>query len=144
MDNRHYNKYISDRAKKSPTLKNCIKAFFTGGMICLFGEALSYLYSYLGADGDTSPLLALLSIILVTGILTGAGIFDKIAKFGGGGALVPISGFANAMASTAIDAKPEGLITGTAAKLFSIAGPVVVYGTAASVIYGLIYYAIVM
>ena len=140
MNNKEYNNYISTRAKKSPCVKNCFKAFSTGGIICLCGEVLSNVYTSLGADKKTSLLLASLSLIFISGLLTGIGIFDKIAKFGGGGALVPITGFANSMAATAIESRSEGYITGVASKMFTIAGPVIVYGTLASVIYGIFYY----
>ena len=140
MNNIEYNNYISTRAKKSPCVKNCFKAFLTGGIICLCGEALSNVYTLLGADKKTSLLLASLSLIFISGLLTGIGVFDKIAKFGGGGALVPITGFANSMAATAIESRSEGYITGVASKMFTIAGPVIVYGTLTSVIYGIFYY----
>lgn len=144
MDNKQYGKYVEARSERSPCILNCVKAFFVGGLICLIGELLATLYSYWGADSEHALLYASLTLILITGLLTGIGVFDKVAKFGGGGALVPISGFANAMASPAIDSKTEGYVTGVAAKIFTIAGPVVVYGTAASVLYGIIYYIFVM
>ena len=142
MTNKQYNSYIENRAERSPCLKNCISAFITGGTICLMAEFLKNIYIKCGATEKNSLLFASLSIIFLTGLLTGVGVFDKIAKFGGGGALVPISGFANAVAAPAIDSKNEGYITGVAAKMFTIAGPVIVYGTIASIIYGLIYYLI--
>lgn len=144
MNNKEYQEYTSKRAERSPCIKNCIKAFLTGGTICLIAEAFSQLYIYLGASNDTSLLLSSLTIILLTALCTGLGIFDKIAKFGGGGALVPISGFSNAITSEAIESKSEGFITGVASKMFTIAGPVIVYGVSASIIYGLIYYIFVM
>lgn len=144
MTNKEYNKYIEKRAERSNCLIDCIKAFFVGGAICLIGEMFSELYVYLGAEKEKSLLYASLSLIFLSGILTSIGIFDKIAKFGGGGALVPITGFANSVAAPAIEAKSEGYITGVASKMFTIAGPVIVYGTAASVIYGIFYYLIVM
>ena len=144
MKDRDYVEYTERRSQKSPCFLNCIKAFAVGGTICLIGEALSELYVFIGAQKSDALLYSSLSLIFITGLLTGIGVFDKIAKFGGGGALVPISGFANAMAAPAIDSKTEGYVTGVAAKIFTIAGPVVVYGTAASVVYGIIYYIIVM
>lgn len=142
MTNKQYNSYIENRAERSPCLKNCISAFITGGAICLIAEFLKNIYIKYGSTEENSLLFASLSIIFLTGLLTGIGVFDKIAKFGGGGALVPISGFANAVAAPAIDSKSEGYITGVATKMFTIAGPVIVYGTIASIIYGLIYYFI--
>ncbi len=142
MNNKQYNEYIEKRAERSPCIKNSIKAFFTGGTICCIGEAFSSLYQYLGLEKETSLLYASVSLIFITGLLTGIGVFDKIAKFGGGGALVPITGFANSVASPAIEAKSEGFVTGVAAKMFTICGPVIVYGAVASSIYGLIYWII--
>ena len=110
----------------------------------MIGEAFKQLYLYLNIDSDTSLLFASLSIILLTAISTGLGFFDKIARFGKGGALVPISGFANAITSEAIESKSEGLITGVATKMFTIAGPVIIYGITASIIYGLFYYIFIM
>lgn len=144
MTNKQYNDYVEKHSERSPCLLNCLKAFLVGGGICLIGEILAQIYmSYLN-DKELSLICASLSIIFLSGLLTGIGIFDKIARFGGGGALVPISGFANSVASPAIEAKSEGYITGVASKMFTIAGPVIVYGTAASIIYGVIYYIFVM
>ena len=140
MTNKQFNEYIERRSERSPCFKNCIKAFFTGGLICMLGQIFVNLYNNAGATKENSLIYASLTIILISGLLTGIGIFDKIAKFGGGGALVPISGFANAVASPAIESKSEGYITGVASKMFTIAGPVIVYGTIASIIYGAIYY----
>ncbi len=140
MTNKQYNKYVEKRAERSPCLLNCIKAFITGGIICLIGEFAKNAYIHFGANEENALIFASLTIILLSGLLTGIGVFDKIAKFGGGGALVPISGFANSVASPAIEAKTEGYITGVAAKMFTIAGPVIVYGTVASIIYGFIYF----
>ncbi len=144
MTNEQYSKYIEKRAKKSPCFKNCIKAFFVGGLICTLGEFFAQIYQKLKFDEETSLLLSSITLIFIAGLLTGIGVFDKIAKFGGGGALVPITGFSNSVASPAIEAKSEGFITGVAAKMFTIAGPVIVYGTVASIIYGIIYYIFVM
>ncbi len=144
MTNKQYQEYTTKRAERSPCLFNCIKAFVTGGTICLIAEIFSQLYMCLGIENDTSLLLASLSLIFLTALFTGIGIFDKIAKFGGGGALVPISGFANAITSEAIESKSEGYITGVASKMFTIAGPVIVYGVSSSIIFGLIYYIFVM
>lgn len=144
MTNKQYNKYVENRSKRSPCLKNCIKAFVTGGSICLLAEFAKSIYMSLGAAEENALIFSSLTIIFIAGLLTGIGVFDKIAKFGGGGALVPISGFANSVASPAIEAKSEGYVTGVAAKMFTIAGPVIVYGTAASVIYGFIHYICIM
>lgn len=140
MNNKEYNKYVEKRSERSPCLLNCIEAFLTGGIICLIGESLAQLYIQIGAENKTAYIYASISIIFITGLLTGIGVFDKIAKFGGGGALVPISGFSNAIASAAIEAKSEGFITGVASKMFTIAGPVIVYGSTASIVYGVLYW----
>lgn len=142
MTNKQYNEYIEKRSERSPCLLNCIKAFLVGGTICTFGEGLSQLYIMLGADKEKSLLYASISLIFIASLLTGIGIFDKIAKFGGAGALVPITGFSNSVTSPSIEAKSEGYVTGVASKMFTIAGPVIVYGTTASIIYGIIYYLI--
>lgn len=144
MTNKQYNKYVERRASTSPCVKNCIKAFCVGGMICLIGELIIQLYQYLGADGITSTALSSITLIIIAGLLTGFGIFDKIARFGGAGALVPITGFSNSVTSPSIEAKSEGYVTGVASKMFTIAGPVIVYGTISSIIYGLLYYLYVM
>ncbi len=140
MTNKQYNEYIEKRSKRSPSISNCVKAFFVGGTICLLAEILSVLYENLGADKENSLLFASLTLIFIAGLLTGIGIFDKIAKFGGAGALVPITGFSNSVTSPSIEAKSEGYVTGVAAKMFTIAGPIIVYGSFASIIYGIIYY----
>ena len=144
MTNKQYNQYVEKRANRSPCFMNCIKAFFVGGIICCIGECFASLYQYLGQDKETSLLLASITLIFLSGLLTGIGLFDKIAKFGGGGALVPITGFSNSVSSPAIEAKSEGYVTGVASKMFTIAGPVIVYGTFASIIYGIIYYLYLM
>lgn len=144
MTNKQYQDYTSKRAERSPCAKNIFKAFIVGGAICATAEAFYSLYTFLSIDNDTSLLLSSLTIIFLTAISTGFGFFDKIAKFGGGGALVPISGFSNAVVSEAIESKSEGFITGVASKMFTIAGPVVVYGVSASIIYGIIYYMFIM
>ena len=133
-----YNEYVKERAKRSDTLLCCVKAFISGGLICCAGEGFFDLYSFLGADGDTAPALVSVTLIFITAILTGSGVFDKIAKHAGAGTLVPITGFANAMISQAIDARCEGFILGVGAKIFTVAGPVILYSTAAGMAYGLI------
>ena len=139
-DAKTYGKYVKAHAKKTNTLLCCVKAFVSGGLICCIGELFSDLYKALGAADDIRPALVSITLIFITAVLTGIGVFDRIAKHAGAGTLVPVTGFANAMISQAIDAKSEGFIIGVGAKLFTVAGPVVVYGTLASVIYGIIYY----
>ena len=145
MTKEKYQKIATDRSKRSCTCVNLIKAFVVGGGICLLAHALLKLYNgYFDIDLPTAKILSTLSIVFFAGLLTGIGVFDKIAKFSGAGTLVPISGFANAVASPAIEAKSEGFINGVAAKMFVIAGPVIVYGVTASMIYGVIYYFFLM
>lgn len=140
ISNNDYSKMTDKASPNSPVLKNCINAFLFGGGICLFAQTLNILFEKLGLSQDETKLATPCVIIIITAILTGVGVFDKIAKHAGAGTIVPITGFANAVVSPALEFKHEGLILGTAAQMFSIAGPVIVYGTASSFIYGLIIY----
>ena len=135
-----YLAYVELSAKKSPLLLDCMKAFFVGGSICMGGQLLKNLYTGFGLGEETVKALVPSSIVLITAILTALGWFDQIAKFGGAGTLVPISGFANAVVAPAIDNKSEGWVLGLGAKIFIIAGPVILYGTLASVLYGVVYW----
>ena len=141
-DKRFYPKYAASRAEKSKIIPNVIKAFLIGGAICVLGQLFFEVYHRLGADVDTSRTLASISIVVITAILTGFGIFDDIAKHAGAGTLVPISGFANSVVAPAIDNKAEGWLMGLGAKIFIIAGPVICYGTAASAVCGVIYFVV--
>ena len=140
LDAKTYQKYANGYAKKSPSPKNCIAAFGVGGSICLLAEGFFRLYLHLGIPESSVRILTPVTIIVLTALVTGLGIFDRLAKIAGAGTLVPITGFANAVTSPAIDNKAEGYIMGVGAKMFIIAGPVIVYGTLASVIWGVIYY----
>jgi stage V sporulation protein AC len=135
-----YLAYVKLSAKKSPLLLDCMKAFLVGGSICMGGQLLKNLYTGFGLGEETVKALVPSSIVLITAILTALGWFDQIAKFGGAGTLVPISGFANAVVAPAIDNKAEGWVLGLGAKIFIIAGPVILYGTLASVLYGVVYW----
>lgn len=135
-----YLAYVEKSAKKSPLVLDCSKAFFVGGSICLIGQLLKNLYTQIGLSEETVKALVPSSIVCLTAILTAIGWFDRLAKFGGAGTLVPISGFANAVVAPAIDNKAEGWVLGLGAKIFIIAGPVILYGTLASTLYGVIYY----
>ncbi len=135
-----YSKMTDKASPNSPIVKNCIKAFLFGGAICAFGQGLWFIFEALGMGEDEYKAATLCTIIVITAILTGAGVFDKIARHAGAGTIVPITGFANAVVSPALEFKHEGMILGTAAQMFTIAGPVIVYGTATSFIYGLIIY----
>ena len=139
-----YQKYADKTARKSPLFIDCIKAFAVGGAICTFAELLFNFYLKLDIKEDTVKILVPVSLIFLTALFTGIGIFDKLAKHAGAGTLVPITGFANAVVSPALDTKAEGYILGVGAKIFTIAGPVILYGTVASVIYGIIYWIIKM
>ena len=138
MSNQEYDKLVSQRAKPSPMGKNMLWAFVVGGTICTVGQGFSTLYKGWGLGEDEAGTAVSLTLIAVAAILTGLGLFDNIAKRAGAGTLVPITGFANAMVSPALEFKSEGYVTGTAVKLFTVAGPVLVFGISASVIYGLI------
>ena len=138
MTNQEYDKLVKSYAAPSPMGKNILWAFVVGGSICTLGQALSNLYQGWGLDRDQAGTAVSVTLILAAALLTGLGCFDKLAKHAGAGTLVPITGFANAMVSPALEFKSEGLVTGTAAKLFVVAGPVLVFGISASVVYGLI------
>ncbi len=140
MKNQEYVEYVENRAKKSPILKNCAFAFLFGGAICTLGQAFTDLYSFLGFNEDVSSTLCSVSLIFLSALLTGLGVFDNIAKIAGAGTLVPITGFANAISSEAIDSKSEGYILGVGAKIFTVAGPVIVFAILSSSLYGVIYY----
>jgi len=142
MDKATYKKYAEQSAKKSNVLVNVAKAFVVGGLICCLGEAFLALYKNLGVNIETAKSLESVTLIFIAALLTGLGFFDDIAKHAGAGTLVPITGFSNAVVAPAIDSKSEGFIMGVGAKMFVIAGPVIVYGTIASVLYGIVYYFI--
>ena len=140
LDAKTYEKYAKARAKKSPAGKNCICAFLIGGVICCIAECFYRLYLHLRIPEDQVKILTPVTMIVLAALLTGIGVFDTIAKTAGAGTLVPITGFANAVVSPAIDNRAEGLIPGVGAKMFVIAGPVIVYGTITSALWGVIYY----
>lgn len=135
-----YKKLTERLSPKSKTLKNSTKAFLFGGAICLFGELLAELYSFLGAEEKTAYTLVTVSLIFISALLTGVGVFDKIARHAGAGTLVPVTGFANAVVSPAIDTKSEGLILGVGAKIFTVAGPVILFAVLSGSLLGVIYF----
>ena len=141
MTNEEYGRYVDALAPRSKTLKNLLNAFWVGGLICAIGQALLNGYQALGLDETTAGAAVSFSLVLLSAILTGFAVYDDIAKFAGAGTLVPIPGFATAVVAPAIAFQTEGIVLGTAAKMFTIAGPVIVYGLSASVIYGGIYWA---
>ena len=138
ISKQEYNQLIQPHARPSPLVRDVLWAFFVGGAICTLGQVLRNLYESLGLSGDDAGIAVSVTLIFLSALLTGLGLFDKLAKRAGAGTLVPITGFANAMVSPALEFKSEGYITGTASKLFVVAGPVLVFGVSASVIYGLI------
>lgn len=140
MSNGEYRRHIDAIAPKSKVLRNCLMAFVIGGGICTLGQVLTTLYQAMDLNKELASTASSISLVLLSAILSGLAIYDDIAKFAGAGTLVPITGFANAIVSPAVEYKTEGMILGTAAKMFTIAGPVIVYGVSASVVYGLIYW----
>lgn len=140
MSKAEYSQLVQSMAPKSKTLKNCLNAFWVGGSICLLGQLLLNGFRDLGLDRELSGTAVSVCLILLSALLTGFAVYDDIAKFAGAGTLVPITGFANSVVAPAVEFKSEGVILGTCAKMFTIAGPVIVYGVSTSVIYGLIYW----
>ena len=140
MTDREYGKLVKEMAPKSPIVKDCAFAFVIGGLICTLGQALLEGYRALGLEEKDAGTAVSMTLVALSALLTGLSLYDNIAKYAGAGTLVPITGFANAIASPAIEFKTEGFILGVGAKMFTIAGPVIVYGVSASVVYGLIYW----
>ena len=139
-----YKERIKRHSPPSPYLKNSLFAFISGGMVCLFGELLATLFIKLGIENEDSYLLVTVSLIFIASLLTGLGIFDKIARFAGAGTLVPVTGFANAVVSPALDTRCEGYILGVGAKIFTVAGPVILYSILSGTFYGVIYYLVTL
>jgi stage V sporulation protein AC len=142
MDKKSYEKYVKKRMPRSPLIRDCLLAFLVGGLICTAAETLLHIYLYWDIPEETAKTLVPVTLVFLAALLTGIGVFDDIAKFAGAGTLVPITGFANAVTAPAIENKSEGFIMGVGAKMFTIAGPVIVYGILTSVIYGVIYWII--
>ena len=138
MTPQEYQQYVKQKAPKSPLLKDTVLAFVVGGAICVVGQLILNGWTAAGLEEKTAGTATSCTLVFLSALLTGLNLYNKLARFGGAGTLVPITGFANAMVSPALEFKSEGLITGTAAKLFVVAGPVLVFGISASVIYGLI------
>ena len=137
---KEYDKMAKKASPNSPKFMNGLKAFLIGGSICAFGQLLNYLFKKMGLNEEEVKAMTPATLIVITAILTGIGVFDKIAKHAGAGTIVPITGFANSVVSPALEFKSEGYILGVGANLFKIAGPVIAYGIFASVIYGVICY----
>lgn len=140
MTEKQYAKLVGEISPKSPILKNCIWAFLVGGAICTLGQAFLELYKYLGLNETDAGTACSMSLVALSALFTGLSLYDNLAKHAGAGTLVPITGFANSITAPAVEFKTEGYILGVGAKMFTIAGPVIVYGVSASVVYGLIYW----
>ena len=140
MTNEQYSQYIGSISPKTQCGKNMLFAFLVGGSICTVGQAVLNFYTAQGLDPDAAGSAVCITMIALGALLTGLGVYDKLANIAGAGTLVPITGFANAVVSPALEFKTEGYVTGTAAKMFIISGPVIVYGLSASVVYGLVYW----
>lgn len=140
MSKSEYAKYVSDKMPPSPIIKDCIMAFLFGGLICCIGQLIGERWRAFGLGKDDAATAATISMVFLGALCTGLGFYDELARHGGAGTLVPITGFANAVASPALEFKTEGFVLGVGAKMFTIAGPVIVYGVSASVVYGLIYW----
>jgi stage V sporulation protein AC len=138
MSDKDYGEYVKKMSPDSPLFTNMLMAFLVGGLICAIGQGILNGFSALGLTEEDAATATSITLVFAGAILTGIGIYDSIARFAGAGTLVPITGFANSVVAPALEFKSEGYITGTAAKMFIIAGPVIVYGTVASVVYGLI------
>ena len=145
MTERQYAKLVSQMAPKSPMGKDCFHAFWIGGSICLLGQILQNVYrNFYGLGKEDAGLLTSVTLILLSVILTALGVFDRIAKVAGAGTLVPITGFANAVVSPAIDSHAEGLVLGVGAKIFTVAGPVLLYATLAGTVWGILYWIVTL
>ena len=140
MTNQEYNKYVASLAKKSPIWKDLLCSFLIGGVICALGQLILNGWGAAGLDKDAAAVATAISLVFLSAVLTGLSWYDDIAKIAGAGTIVPITGFANSMVSPALEYKREGYVLGVGAKLFTIAGPVLVYGISTSVLVGLIYF----
>ena len=144
MTEKEYEKLAQSLAPKSPIWKDCINAFWVGGLICTLGQFIMNGFLALDMEKMDASCATSMTLVALAALLTGFSVYDDIAKFAGAGVIVPITGFANAVVSPAVEFKNEGYVLGTGAKMFQIAGPVIVYGTVASVVYGLIYWILQM
>ena len=140
MTEKEYAQLVKEMMPPSPIRKDCFNAFAIGGLICMIGQFLVNRYKALGMDQQMAGTAASMTLVALSALLTGLSVYDNIAKYAGAGTLVPITGFANAIAAPAIEFKTEGFVLGVGAKMFAIAGPVIVYGLSASVVYGFLYW----
>ena len=144
MTEKQYGQLVAELNPKSPILRDCVNAFWIGGLICALGQAILNGYLALGLEKEIAGTAMSMTLVALSALLTGLSLYDNIAKHAGAGTLVPITGFDNAVAAPAVEFKTEGFILGVGAKMFTIAGPVIVYGTVASVIYGVVYWIITL
>lgn len=144
MKEQEYEKLVDEMSPKSPMWRDCLNAFWIGGLICALGQAFMNWYASMGLDKTDAGTAASMSLVVLSALLTGLSVYDDIAKVAGAGTLVPITGFANSISAPAVEFKTEGFVLGVAAKMFTIAGPVIVYGLSASVVYGIIYWICMM
>ena len=140
MTEKEYGRLVKDLSPKSPMWRDCLMAFLVGGLICTLGQLAINGYTALGLEKKDASTAASMTLVVLSALLTGLSLYDNIAKHAGAGTLVPITGFANSVAAPAVEFKTEGFILGVGAKMFTIAGPVIVYGVSASVVYGVIYW----
>lgn len=140
MSDKEYQQLVEEMSPMSPMWKDCILAFVVGGLICTLGQFFINCYKSFGLDKDAAGTAASMTLVAMSALLTGLSLYDNLAKHAGAGTLVPITGFANAISAPAVEFKTEGFILGVGAKMFTIAGPVIVYGLSASVVYGFIYW----
>lgn len=140
MTEKEYGRLVEELAPKSPIWKDCLKAFTVGGLICTLGQVFINLYTVLGLEKQDASTAASMTLVALSALFTGLSLYDNLAKHAGAGTLVPITGFANAVTAPAVEFKTEGFILGVGAKIFTIAGPVIVYGVGASVVYGVVYW----
>ena len=137
--NKEYQEYVKQKSPNSPILKNCFNSFWVGGLICMLGQIILEICKYRGLDVEMSGTIVSISLIFLSAFLTSLNIFNKIGKFAGAGSLVPITGFANSIVSPSIEYKSEGYVMGVGAKMFTVAGPVLVYGISTSILVGICY-----
>lgn len=135
---KEYMKYVEKKTPNSPLLKNVCLAYLVGGLICMLGQGLMELYKLAGLTEDNVKIAVPVTLVFLGALFTGVGLYDKLAKYAGAGTIVPITGFANSIVSPAMEFKSEGIVLGVGAKMFTVAGPVIVFGTIASVLYGII------
>ena len=140
MTEKEYGRLVKEMSPKSPMGRDCINAFWIGGLICVLGQLLVNGYGAMGLEEEQAGTAASMTLVALSALLTGLSLYDDIAKHAGAGTLVPITGFANSIAAPAVEFKTEGFVLGVGAKMFTIAGPVIVYGLSASVVYGFLYW----